>query len=284
MKLYSINKAVNKTNNIIYNSPHSGELFPDGFLNTTSIDKDILLVSGDSFVNDLVSKVTENGSTTISNLYSRSFIDTNREAYELDPNMFSGNITIPLNHKSSKVQMGYGSIAQYAYNRQNIYNGKIPIAEAISRINDYYFPVHKALNNLLTEKFDQFGYSLLVDCHSMPSYEFMNRPRESVPQPDIILGDLHGKSCTPHITDYLTSFFKEYNLSVAHNAPFAGGYNTKQYGRPRKNMHSIQIEIKKSIYMNETKRKPNQNFETVQNMMTELSSQLNEKIASLIKK
>lgn len=282
MKLYSINKAVKKTNNIIYNSPHSGDLFPDDFLKTTSIDKDILLMSGDSFVDDLFSNVTEYGSTIISNLYGRSFVDTNREAYELDPAMFSGKIAIPLNHKSSKVKMGYGSIARYTFNRQNIYNDKIPIADAITRLNNYYFPVHQALNELLTENFDQYGYSFLIDCHSMPSYEFMNRQSDSIPQPDIILGDLHGQSCNPDITNYLTNFFKNHNLSVAHNAPFAGGYNTKQYGLPKKNKHSIQIEIKKSIYMHEAKRKPNPNFKNIQNMMTSLSLQLNKEIELLL--
>jgi N-formylglutamate amidohydrolase len=92
-----------------------------------------------------------------------------REAYELDCSMFSGDINVPLNGSSYKVKLGFGSIAKYAYNRQNIYKTLIPFNESLIRLEKYYFPIHAKLQELLSDQFDQYGYSLLVDCHSMPS-------------------------------------------------------------------------------------------------------------------
>lgn len=281
MKLYSLSKAKNKNNNIIYNIPHSGESFPAGFLNEAIIDKHTLLCSGDSFVDQLFIEAKKCGSVSMSNNFSRSFIDTNREAYELDPEMFSGEITEKLNERSQKVKLGFGSIAKYAYTRKNIYKEKLPFDQALKRLEDYYFPVHEKLSELLTEDYDHFGYSLLVDCHSMPSYEFLNQ-KLAKNQPDIILGNLYGKSSDPAITDYITAHFKKYDLSVAHNAPFAGGYNTVCYGEPAKNRHAIQIEIKKSLYMDERNRKPNEYFEPLKVIMNDLMFHLDQEIATLL--
>ena len=283
MKLFKLLEPENKTNNIIYNSPHSGEKFPDGFLETTLIDKSILLSSADSFVDQLFEDAPINGSSIISNIYARSFIDTNREAFELDPDMFSGEITKKLNYRSNKVKLGFGSIAKFAVNRKDIYADKIPFEEALSRLDNYYYPVHKKLTSLIESRFDDFGYAMLVDCHSMPSYKFLGQDVFRSSQPDIILGDLHGKSCHPAITDYLIKFFKEQDLTVTCNAPFAGGFNTQNYGKPKKNRHAIQIEINKSLYMDEFERTQNKQFQSIKKMMTKLSKKLDNEICTLIK-
>lgn len=281
MTLYSLKIAKNKTNNIIFNSPHSGELFPDDFRNITQVDEHTLLCSGDSYVNDLFSKADNSGSNLLSNNYARSFMDTNREAYELDPSMLSGNITEPLNYHSQKVKMGFGSIAKYGYTRKNIYEGKIPFDEVQKRLKEYYFPIHEKLSFLLNEEFDKYGYSLLVDCHSMPSYEFLGYSQETYKQPDIILGNLFDKSCHPKITEHLTNYFQKHDLTVSHNAPFAGGYNTSHYSAPDKNKHAIQIEIKRSLYMNEKTRTQNRKFNTLKSIMTTCSLDLNDYIKDL---
>tara|TARA_R110002096_G_scaffold367840_1_gene561103 strand:- start:34818 stop:35666 length:849 start_codon:yes stop_codon:yes gene_type:complete len=282
MKLFTLKRAKHKTNNIIYNSPHSGEHFPSDFFEYTSIDKHTLLCSGDSFVDKLFSEASNNGSVFLCNEYARSFMDTNREAYELDPEMYSEEITKTLVSDSAKVKMGFGSIAKFAYTRKHIYDKKIPFSDALKRIDDYYHPIHEKLNELLNTDFEKYGYSLLVDCHSMPSYEFLGQPSAKYRQPDIILGNLHGKSCSNKITDYLTRHFMMYDLSVAHNTPFAGGFNTSHYGDPRSNHHAVQIEIKKSLYMDEITRKPNEHFEPIKIIMSSLCDHLAKDIDKLL--
>jgi len=282
MKLYSLSEAKNKTNNIIYNSPHSGERFPDDFLKSCLINQHILLSSGDSFVNSLFEEAKNHGSTLLVNNFARSFMDTNREAYEIDPSMFSGEIDVPLNHNSPKVQLGFGSIAKYAYTRKNIYKDKIPFEYARKRIEEYHIPIHEKLESLLVKDIDKFGYSLLVDCHSMPSFEFLGHHVPDKPQYDIILGNLYGRSCHPAITDFLSQHFLREGFSVILNTPFAGGHNTEKYNAPQLNKHAIQIEIKKSLYMDEATRTPNQYFEPIKAIMSSLCYELDKHIEELI--
>lgn len=281
MTLYSLSSSDSKSNNIVYNSPHSGELFPDGFLEKINTDKHTLLCSGDSFVDRLYSDATKFGSSIIANNYARSYIDTNRAAYELDKAMFSGEIPEHLLNHSHKVDLGFGSIAKYAYTRQDIYLSEIPFEEAEERIKKYYFPVHNALNHLLTENFEKFGYSLLIDCHSMPSYEFL-KFTTTHNQPDIVLGNLYGNSCPEKLSTYIKVFFEEHGLSVSMNDPFAGGYNTSHYGRPEENKHAIQIEIKKSLYMDEVNRQPNSGFNETKSTLNKLMSKLDDDIERLL--
>lgn len=282
MNLFNLQNPAQKTNNIIYNCPHSGEYFPDEFFEQTDLDKNTLLLSSDSFVNELFTEAPQNGSLLLTNNYSRSFIDTNREALELDPTMFSGEITETLNSDSAKVRLGFGSIAKYAFTRKPIYKEKMPFENALRRLEQYYYPVHNELEKILNDQINQFGYSLLVDCHSMPSYEFLGQKSHLPIQPDIVLGDFHGKSCNPKITHFLTEHFKKYDLSVATNKPFAGGYNTQHYGKPEQGKHAIQIEIKKSLYMNEAEMRTNRFFEPIKIIMSSLCYHLNEEIDKLI--
>ncbi len=283
MNLFNLQNPAQKTKNIIYNCPHSGEKFPAGFFNLTKIDKDTLLASGDSFVDQLYEEASDNGSCLLSNIYARSYIDTNREAFELDPEMFSGKITEKLNTDSKKVRLGFGSIAKYGVTRKDIYKDKIPFEKALERLQNYYFPIHKKLDELLKDGLNKFDYSLLVDCHSMPSYEFLGHPPGHSTQPDIILGDRYGKSCHPAITEFLKTYFEKQALTVAKNSPFAGGFNTQNYGNPINGRHAVQIEIKKSLYMDEFSRSPNDQLQPIKNMMGDLCSKLNEEIEKLIK-
>ena len=282
MSLYSLLKADQKTNNIIYNSPHSGVCFPDDFLNQTTVDKHTLLCSGDSYVDTLYSDAPKFGSVLMANQFARSFMDTNRAAYELDQDMFYGDIPNDLIDHSHKVDLGYGSIAKYAYTRKEIYFTKIAFEEAESRIRQYYFPIHEKLSQLLNEDHQKFGYSVLIDCHSMPSYEFLNY-RTIKKQPDIIIGNLYGNSCADELSNYIKKYFNKHNLNVTMNNPFAGGYNTNHYGRPNDNKHAIQIEIKKSLYLDEHNRALNEHAKNFKKIITELIQSLNLDIEKILK-
>ena len=42
-------------------------------------------------------------------------------------------------------------------------------------------------------------------------------------------------------------------LTVVRNKPYSGGFTTQNYGRPFEGVHVIQVEIKRSLYMDEKK-------------------------------
>jgi N-formylglutamate deformylase len=88
--------------------------------------------------------------------------------------------------------------------------------------------------------------------------------KSGIRRPDVVLGDRFGASATGEVVDRLEAAFVDAGFVVTRNAPFAGAYITQAYGRPSKGQHAVQVEIDRSIYMNEQLIRPNGNFEAVQ--------------------
>ena len=116
----------------------------------------------------------------------------------------------------------------------------------------------------------------------MPSYEFLNFKSAMAPQPDIVIGNLYGNSCSIEFTDYIKNYFENTGLTVALNDPFAGGYNTDHYKDPTNNKHTVQIELKKSLYMDEKNRCKNSEFIKIQNILTTFIENLNHDIEQIL--
>lgn len=279
MKPYKIIHPRKAANGIVYNCPHSGTYLPDDFREMSAVEVDDLLASGDTLVDRLMAHRA--GSPLFINMYARSYVDTNREAYELDPRMFSGNIDQKLN-QTDKVNRGFGTLARCAYNGKVIHKEKIPFSTAQKRLEEAYFPVHEALQSLLDQTYVREGYVLLVDCHSMPSHEFLGTASYMEAQADIVLGNHHGKSCCEAVTDYVIDFFAGKGLKVMLNKPYAGGYNTVHYGAPETGRHSLQIEMNRALYLDEKTRLPNDSFDRLQQTMTQFTQALDRDIADLI--
>ncbi len=74
---------------IIFNSPHSGSVYPPEFLDASRIDLAALRRSEDSFMDELIGGLSERGFPVVRVNFPRSYVDVNREPYELDPRMFT---------------------------------------------------------------------------------------------------------------------------------------------------------------------------------------------------
>jgi N-formylglutamate amidohydrolase len=240
---------------LILASPHSGSDYPPDFVAASRLDPVALRRSEDSFVDELFAAAPSLGAPLLSARFPRAYLDVNREAYELDPAMFSDALPRFVNAGSPRVRMGLGTIARIVASGEEIYAGKLRFAEARRRIEGLYHPYHQALRRLIEETEALFGGYLLVDCHSMPS------AAGSVCGPDgadIVLGDCHGTACAPEILEAARHFLAARGFAVAINAPYAGGFTTDHYGDPRRRRHALQIEINRALYMDECsyRRKP----------------------------
>ena len=154
--------------------------------------------------------------------------------------------------------------------------------DARKRLEEVYHPVHKALSALLEQARKTYGYYLLVDCHSMPSYRFINSRLPSNRQADVVIGNNYDKSCSRKISRFVAQHFEDEGLSIRFNAPYAGGYNTVHYGAPDRNRHAIQIELNRSLYLNEEDLSLNGNYEQLRDSITRLSTKLDKEIRPLI--
>lgn len=233
---------------VVFNSPHSGRVYPPRFLEQVRLDLPTLRRSEDTDVDALFEDVVALGMPLMRAHFPRSLVDLNREPYELDPRMFDGRLPTFANTRSMRVAGGLGTIPRVVGEAQEIYARRLPIEEALGRIEALYKPYHRTLRRLIAATHRAFGEVLLVDCHSMPSMAPM---REDRPRADIVLGDRYGTSCAPAVTDLIESELRARGYHVVRNKPYAGGFITEHYGQPQTGMQAVQIEINRAIYMDE---------------------------------
>jgi N-formylglutamate deformylase len=233
---------------IVFNSPHSGSIYPRSFLSSARLDLSSLRRSEDSFVDELFLGVVPRGHPLMRAHFPRCYVDVNREPYELDPRMFEGRLPSFANTRSMRVAGGLGTVARVVGDAQEIYDQRIPIDDALGRIEDLYKPYHRALRRLVTKVHRDCGAAVLVDCHSMPSTAGAKDER---PRADVVLGDRYGTSCVAIVSETIETTLTELGYSVSRNKPYAGGFITEHYGNPSAGLHAIQLEINRGLYMDE---------------------------------
>src|SRR4029079_1791198 len=123
---------------LVFNSPHSGRIYPPEFLLASRLDIGALRRSEDSFVDELFSGVVKRGHPLMRAHFPRCYVDVNREPYELDPRMFEGRLPSFANTRSMRVAGGLGTVARVVGEAQEIYGHRIPVDEAIRRIEGLY--------------------------------------------------------------------------------------------------------------------------------------------------
>jgi N-formylglutamate deformylase len=82
----------------------------------------------------------------------------------------------------------------------------------------------------------------------MPSH-----PPGGATPPDIVLGDAHGTAAEPRLTRAAERILADLGYRVRRNDPYAGGYVTRHYGRPRDGVQALQIELARRLYMDEAR-------------------------------
>jgi N-formylglutamate amidohydrolase len=245
---FEVRGAEGQTVPFVLSSPHSGSYYPQRFLEMTRLDGHAIRRSEDCYVDELFGGAVALGAPMIAANFPRAYIDVNREPWELDPRMFVEAVPSFANVRSARVAGGLGTIPRLVGEGLDIYGTRIPLTEAILRIDVAYRPYHDVLKRLLTRTHGRFGHAVLIDCHSMPASV---RVGEASVRPDFIIGDRFGSSASLSITEQAIALLNEMGYTVAHNKPYAGGFITEHYGRPRRRLHAIQIEVNRGLYMNE---------------------------------
>ena len=239
---------------LVFSSPHSGSVYPARFLDAAKLDALTLRRSEDAYVDELFAGVPSLGAPLLRARFPRAYLDVNREPYELDPRMFDGRLPTFANTRSIRVAGGLGTIARVVGESQEIYARRLPVGEAIRRIEGLYKPYHRCLRRLLQRASARFGVAVLVDCHSMPSASAIQSHNGSGDKlrTDFVLGDRYGTSCQASLVDIVEYELRQRGYVVQRNKPYAGGFITERYGQPGAGCHALQIEVNRSLYMDET--------------------------------
>lgn len=258
---------------VVFNSPHSGRVYPAAFLKVARLDLSTLRRSEDCFVDELLAGVVRRGHPLMRAHFPRCYVDVNREPYELDPRMFEGRLPSFANTRSMRVAGGLGTLARVVGEAQEIYDERLPVGEAIRRIEGLYKPYHRALRRLMTRMHRTFGAAVLVDCHSMPSSASARGER---PRADVVVGDRYGTSCAGVVTDTIEQTFRDLGYLVGRNKPYAGGFITEHYGNPVACLHAVQLELNRALYMDERRYERTAGFDRVARDLEILADRLAE--------
>lgn len=255
---FEVRQPERQTVPFVFNSPHSGRHYPQRFLAMARLDRDAIRRSEDCFVDELFREALALGAPMLAANFPRAYLDVNREPWELDPRMFLETPPPFANVRSARVAGGLGTVPRIVGEGQEIYGGKIPLDEAVGRINLIYKPYHESLRRLIVATQARFGVAALIDCHSMPA---SIRLGESGIRPDFIVGDRFGASASAAMTEATIGILTSLGYTVAHNKPYAGGFITEHYGRPARGLHALQIEVNRGLYMNERTYRKSSGFE-----------------------
>lgn len=257
---------------LVLDSPHSGMLYPPDFRPACPMSR--LRVAEDSHVDALWSFAPSLGVTLLHAHFPRSYIDANRALTEVDPGLLDAPWIGPL-EPSAKVRLGKGLIWRLLDDGTPVYDRHLTLDEVQRRIADCWVPYHRALDAAIEGACLRHGGVIHLDCHSMPSVaQAFSTEHPFVAHADFVLGDRDGSTASPALTRWIERFLQSRGYTVEVNHPYKGVEIVRRHGRPQAARHSIQVEINKRLYMDETTLEPGAGYPLVQATLRELVEQL----------
>jgi len=222
---------------ILISVPHCGTDFPDELKDQYKPHLISVPDDTDWFVNQLYDFAPSMGMTLIAAKYSRWVIDLNRDP-QSKPLYNDGRIITALCPTTTFLGEPF-----YRDERKDVDQ-----AEVNRRLEKYYWPYHKQIEENIARLKNKFEKVLLWDCHSIRQ---VVRTIQKEKFPDLILGDADGTSASPGLIETALGVLDHGRYSVNHNHPFKGGFITRYFGKPFENAHALQLEMTKVNYMDD---------------------------------
>jgi N-formylglutamate deformylase len=233
---------------LLVDSPHSGMTPPADF--DAAAPHAAILSTWDAFVDELWADAPAAGATFLAATFPRAYVDANRAADDIDPDLLTEPWPTPL-EPTAYTRRGMGLIRRNALPDVPMYDRRLSVAEVEHRIATYYRPYREALRQQLDALHSRFGTVWHLDCHSMKSRGNAMNVDAGATRPDLVIGDRHGTSADPTHTAWVADWFRARGHSVQVNEPYQGGDIVARSGAPASGRHSIQIEINRALYMDE---------------------------------
>lgn len=237
-------------NGMVFACPHAGTIYPDDMRPAANLSAASLRSAEDAQVDQLIRRGATLGIPTLVARMGRAYLDLNRAEDDRDPLLTPD---WPLEAPSARARAGFGVLARLTGDGRALYNRHLYREEVERRLDQVHRPYHQALAELMERTRSQSpkGRALLIDWHSMPPLAVAGG-RDA----DVVLGDCHGRSCTPELTRLVRASFEKQGLRVSLNQPYAGGWTTQIWGRPAEGFHALQIELNRRLYWNGEMQQP----------------------------
>lgn len=248
---------------VLLSIPHSGRDYEAAVLANASHGRRALELLEDPLVDRLVWRAISAGFGAVIQPVPRAVIDCNRDEDELDPAAIEGIGSVPI---GSRARHGLGLVPSRTHRDGALWRRPIDRAELARRIEQVHRPYHQALADGLKALKARHGEALLLDCHSMPT-------RRQV-QAEVVIGDRHGTSAAPWISNEAMRIVRRAGLKAALNDPYAGGSIVARHGRPGESVHAIQLEIDRSLYLDRDSRRGGLGFDRIALLLEALAANL----------
>ena len=261
---------------LVLDSPHSGVAYPPDFQYTC--ETSILRKAEDTHVEKLYDFAPGLGAHWIEAQFPRSYLDANRNTTELDVSLLDEPWPHPVATDPvvlSKVRLGKGLIWRTTDDGLPIYERRLSVDEVIRRIEQCWKPYHAAVLEAIDAAHAAHGYSIHVNCHSMPavaSSHATNFPGEK--HADFVVGDRDGSTASPALSQLVCAHLTALGYRVAYNHPYKGVELVRRYSDPAAHRHSIQLEINRKLYMNEETLELNAGFDALKAHLRSLVERL----------
>jgi N-formylglutamate deformylase len=261
---------------LVLDSPHSGVDYPDDFRAACGLA--LLRTAEDTHVEKLYDFAPALGVAWIEALFPRSYLDANRNVTELDVDLLEDGWSGPLETDPSlmsKVRLGKGLVWRCMDDGTAIYDRKLSAAEVRKRIAICWQPYHAAVAEAITAAHARHGYSIHLNCHSMPAVSGSHSTDfPGLVHADFVIGDRDGSTASAALSTTVCELLRSFGYQVEYNHPYKGVELVRRYGDPAANRHSIQVEVNRRLYMDEESLQPHGGFETLRGHLRQLVQQL----------
>ena len=255
---------------LVLDSPHSGEDYPPDF--DHAAPRAIVRQAEDTHVAKLWRGALAHGATLIEANFPRAWIDPNRSLEDIDPALFAPGVRLPGPVAlTRKTELGIGLVWRLAHGGAPMYARPLTVDEVERRIAACWRPYHDAVARALDERHRAFGAVWHVNCHSMPAIGDAISDDPGRERADVVLGDRDGTTCEAAFTRLCADAFASMGYSVAINDPYKGVELVRRHGRPAEGRHSLQIELKRTLYMDEATFAPNTGYARVERDLADVA-------------
>jgi N-formylglutamate amidohydrolase len=247
---------------LMLDSPHSGTRMPPDF--GSALPESDLRDGEDCFIDELYLPATERGIPLLAAQFPRTYLDPNRHAGDIDTDLLDApwpDALVP----SGKARIGKSLVWRTLDDGRPIYDRKLSVQELRQRIARCHTPYHDALRGLLQAAHARHGQVFHINCHSMNAVSgTMGEGGAGQPRADMVLGDRDGTTCAPAFTAFVRETLVARGYDVKVNDPFKGVELVRAYANPAAGFHSLQLEVNKRLYMDQTTLQKHDGFGRLQ--------------------
>lgn len=236
---------------VLFEIPRSGAEYPRDFRSIACLSD--LQRSISMYVEECYVDVVEAGATWLYAHCPNACIDLNRHELDIDPSQLASSWPEPL-QPGPKTKDGVGLIPTVCAGTKPLYDAPLSVAEVRKRLDTYYWPYHTEVTRLLQRFRAGHGVAYHLSCHSMPAMPAASAPDAGQRRSDFDLGDRNGTTSSPELTELVKSALEGFGYRVTVNRHFIGAEAVRKHGAPDLGIHSLQIEMNRSLYMDEEAR------------------------------